>query len=146
MFIQSKYEPTLLNVSYLLFSVFVNSCIGDNCHFFCAACDNVFHKAVAKRGHIRIPVIASDPLRSVLLMMPEDLREIIRGLPTWREFVCRVEFSNRDEDPFSDSLSLISSVMLNGIRGLVDDRRVSAHVIIVILYCNLCYYSCNNWW
>lgn len=98
----------------------------------CGLCDRVFHKAVAKRSHIRIPLPASSASikRSlgVLLHMQSTgsgATDIIQ--PVRDKFIQDVNIEQQ-QPPHQRKLPLFScpiiALLLASIRAIIDDRRI----------------------
>ena len=88
------------------------SCMVECCYCVCFACDAVLHKALIRRGHFRLPVNLISSLRPCLSLIDPGLHFIIRNC----------FFSGPGKTFEQLSLAPIC-ILLNGIRGLIDDRR-----------------------
>ena len=103
----------------------------------CTTCDKVFHKAVNKRSHFRIPnssyTGAVDPatLRNIIILLPDDLRVVIYGMHDWYHSTHNRGNNYLMSGGVSDKRVEMISVLLGGIRGILDDRRVSIYTICV---------------
>ena len=84
-------------------------CIGERCFCLCRDCDRVFHKAVQKRTHFRVPLALSEPSLdpAFLERMPKDLQALLEA----------VVIGDRVS---GEGLCLL----LQAVKALLDDRRV----------------------
>jgi hypothetical protein len=84
----------------------------------CRECDRVFHKAVTKRTHIRVPfVVQSSSIDTLLTSLDMDSRQLVSLM------------QEKNFGPFRHSWTLeylMNSlcVLLHYTKALVDDRRV----------------------
>lgn len=81
----------------------------------CSLCDQVFHKAVAKRNHIRIPIVR---VSSFMLMM-KDVTLLVRE----QLRICLDDISSVLVPHRGALGSVVLSLVLAAIRGMIDDRR-----------------------
>ena len=96
----------------------------------CGLCDRVFHKAVAKRSHVRVPLPASSACLkrslSMLLHTPGagsgavDLISPIHGIST---HAAQDDSTNEQKHKPLFSCSIIA-LILASIRAIMDDRRI----------------------
>lgn len=113
------------------------SCSKLKCLKLCRECDKVFHKAVAKRAHIRVPIAEN--------MLPETFAKLaklenptvataIRETERWLEHTSQNTQKSRGMSGSFDTdfvgspsgsifLDSVISILLANIRGLIDDRR-----------------------
>lgn len=100
------------------------SCIEEKCCNLCQDCDKVFHKAASKRTHVRMPCSAVGPvdrplMRSIVQLLPEELRYIVYGMQEWHFSRC---YHEKSKSPVI--VSEVVALLLGSIRGIIDDRRV----------------------
>ena len=100
------------------------SCVKEECCQLCVECDRVFHKAVAKRHHIRIPVVVYNEeaqqlqLETLLRMMPGPISTVTKSLLSLGRWL---------------TLQGLASILAS-IRELMDDRTVSSIISYFKLY------------
>ena len=79
--------------------------------------------------HIRLPSSATGPIdhalqRSVVKLLPEDLQVIIYGMQEWSNEAENIEIVESAYNNPLISMPTTISILLGGIRGIIDDRRV----------------------
>jgi len=93
-----------------MFECIHDTCIKDRCAGLCFECDKVFHKASAKRSHIRLP-----SMKGRLNACMEKFRHPIRHVCFLPELLA----TNLQQRNSQESLLLI---FISGLCGLLDDR------------------------
>ena len=94
------------------------ACVMESCFCLCSNCDAVFHKAIMRRSHYRMPINTGGGLVSLFPFMDSKLNDIIRsGLSS----------SRLPREPIQPLVSLC--ILLGALRGLLDDRRAREQYI-----------------
>ena len=94
----------------------------------CGLCDRVFHKAVAKRSHVRVPLPASSTVlkRSLSVFLnnenvTNESIHIIKPIQDMPIEDLNADHQQQNNYPFSCS---VIALLLASIRTMIDDRRI----------------------
>lgn len=106
--------------------------MSDGLHGLCRECDRVFHKAVTKKAHIRLPIqqiqdydtVAATHLHSNLCSLLEDDCEAMSF--GYESEVPRLYVRNSrwSVDAYGEYVANVMILLLHYIQKLIDDKRV----------------------
>lgn len=105
---------------YAVFECCHYACCGEGFSLLCRECDRVFHKAVSKRTHIRLPILSHVELTlhtSLLDLCDGKVRELLE------------DYDNTDVDTYSSfsnssTISHLLCIIMASLRYAIDDSRV----------------------
>lgn len=119
------------------------SCSKLKCLKLCRECDKVFHKAIAKRAHIRLPIaenMLSESFSKLAKLENSSVSTAVRETERWLEHTSQNAQKPRGMGGSFDSdfvgspggsifLDSVISILLGSIRGLIDDRRARSQAL-----------------
>lgn len=122
----AEYECTHQRSKFSLMKFISNSCSSEGLNKLCRECDRVFHKAVTKRSHLRIPVVShANTLTQLLSTLDCELQEILVSSHLRHSAVIRWTCG-------LEQLCNYLCLLLYHVRSLFDDRRVRSILVLLI--------------